>query len=51
MIEYWKQRAITAFQRVRREGMTTRKVLEFRMEQLKLLGDKNEESDPSGRYR
>jgi hypothetical protein len=50
VIEYWKQRAIIAFEHVRRESMIACKVLEFGMEQLKLLGDKSEESNLSGDY-
>ena len=49
VIQYWKQRAITTFEHVRRERMIACKVLEFGMEQLELLGYKNEESDLSGR--
>jgi hypothetical protein len=48
VIEYWKQRAIIAFEHVRRESMIACKVLEFGMEQLRLIGDKSEESDGAG---
>jgi hypothetical protein len=48
VIEYWRQRAIAAFEHVRQESMIACKVLEFGMEQLRLLGDKSEESEISG---
>lgn len=51
VVEYWKQRAITAFEHVKRESMIACEVLKLGMEQLKLLADQNEESDLSGRYR
>lgn len=51
VVEYWKQRAIIAFEHVKRESMIACEVLKLGMEQLKLLADQNEESDLSGRYR
>ncbi|KAE9366811.1 hypothetical protein N431DRAFT_495200 [Stipitochalara longipes BDJ] len=45
MVEYWTQRAIVAFEHVKQESMVACKVLEFGMEQLRLLGDKSEESE------
>jgi hypothetical protein len=48
VIEYWRQRAIGAFEHVRQESMIACKVLEFEMEQLRLLGDKTEESEMGG---
>jgi hypothetical protein len=42
VIEYWKTRAVTAFAFVQGESMIASKVLDFGMEQLRLLGAKSE---------
>jgi hypothetical protein len=43
MIEEWKLRAVTAFRFVQRESMIASKVLDFGMEQLRLLGEESGE--------
>jgi hypothetical protein len=43
IIEEWKLRAVTAFRFVQRESMIASKVLDFGMEQLRLLGEESGE--------
>jgi hypothetical protein len=45
MIDYWRQRAIVAYEHVRKGSTIACKVLEFGMEQLRLLGDKSGEGE------
>jgi hypothetical protein len=48
LVEYWKQRAIGAFEHVRRESMIASKILEFGVEQLRILGNECEEGEMGG---
>jgi hypothetical protein len=51
--EEWKQRAVGAFRVVQRESMIASKVLDFGMEQLRLLGSEGGErveGEGSGAY-
>lgn len=43
MIDFWKNRAMTAFTFVQKESMIASKVLDFGMQQLKLFGELSEE--------
>jgi len=48
-VEYWKQRAIEAFEHVRRESVTASNILEFKVELLCILGNECEDGKMGGR--
>ena len=41
VIEYWRHRGIAAYEHVRKESMVASKVLEFGMEQMRMLDDRS----------
>jgi hypothetical protein len=47
-VEYWKERAIGAFEHVRRESMIASKVLDFGVEQLYMIVNASEENGMMG---